>query len=204
MMIASGVAMGLIDNGKSGVALPVLCYFVTSLFFNGGLSRRQIILFVTCFVLFVSVLAPMVQFSRSLGAQDASLGERFALIEDGIGSVFQADQREFAEQQIYLTFSSGSTNYYNYFGGYRGQTLLGRYAVLQMVDPVVAAIDWQGPVGGWAIWGSLTRLIPRIFYPDKPSGAQAYDILLRSGWFNRAPVCFPRCPSSDKSMQHME
>lgn len=84
--------------------------------------------------------------------------------------------------------------YYNYFGGNTGQMLLGRYASIQQVDPVVDQVNAQGALGGSVIWPAFTRLLPRFINPDKPEYTNAFLITVRLGLQDWENGKFPTVP----------
>ena len=58
--------------------------------------------------------------------------------------------------------------------------LLGRYASIQQIDPVIAEVNRQGAMGSSMIWLSISRKPPKISYPDKPERAETSQIVVHN------------------------
>ena len=85
--------------------------------------------------------------------------------------------------------------YYNYFGGNgRGQMLLGRYASVQQIDPVIAQVNARGTMGVAAVAPALARQLPSFIYPNKPQVSEAYVILVHYGLVDPAGGKYPTLP----------
>ena len=187
-----GVFIGLLSNTKTQAALPVVSYFATLVFYRRGLPGRYITLLLVGGLVFVTVLVPMIQAWRYLGEQQMTVAQRVGLIEKGSGEVIKGRNLEHFEQLAVIQFRGGI---YNYFGGNgRAQTLLGRYASVQQIDPVIAQINRQGTIGGSVIWPALTRLLPKFIYPNKPKYDEGYHILVDLGLINPAGGKYPTVP----------
>ncbi len=191
LMIGTGVFLGLLSNSRTRAAYPVVSYFTTLLFYRRGLPRRQVLLLAVGVVVFIGFITPMIQAWRHLGQWQMSIGKRIELMAHGVEEVIDGGQFERYAQIARKQFSSGY--YYNYFAGNgRGQMLLGRYASVQQIDPVIAEVNKQGPIGGSVIWPALTQQLPRFIYPGKPKYARAYvalvDLSLISPAGGKAPT----------------
>ncbi len=192
MIVAVGVFLGLLSNSKTAAALPVVAYFVTVLFYRRGLPVRQIAVLAVGAVFFLTVLVPLVQAWRYLGQQKMDVPQRIALMAEGAEAVWEGGNLNHFVSLGERAFHSG---YYDYFGGNgRGQQVLGRYASVQQIDPVIAEVNKQGPIGGSAIWPSLTRLLPRAIYPEKPKYISGYHILIKLGLINSLHGKYPTVP----------
>jgi hypothetical protein len=118
--------------------------------------------------------------------------QRIALMAEGAAAVIQRGQLGHYAELSKIAFRGG---YYNYSGGNgRGQQVLGRYASVQQIDPVIAVVNRQGPIGGSVIWPALTRLLPKIIYPDKPRYIEDYHIVVDLGLISPAGGKFPTVP----------
>ncbi|MHB8405662.1 MAG: hypothetical protein ACYDCJ_09600 [Gammaproteobacteria bacterium] len=192
LILTVAVFLGLLSNSKTYAAYPVVSYFATLLFFRRGLAWRQIILLALGLVFFVAVLVPMIQAWRYLGEQQLTVAERIALIAKGSGAVLAGGKLGRYRELADIQFHGG---YYNYFGGNgRGQTLLGRYASVQQIDPVIAQVNRQGAIGGSVIWPALTRLLPKFIDPNKPKYIEGYHIIVALGLINLAGGKYPDVP----------
>lgn len=191
VILLVSVAAGLLDDSKTGAALPVVSYFATLFFYRGHIRRTHAVVILLGGALFVIFVAPMLHAYRALGVQQMSVGQRMELIEDGMSNVIHrgafGHYSSLADQQ----FVGG---YYNYFGGNTGQMLLGRYASIQQVDPVVDQVNAQGALGGSVIWPAFTRLLPRFINPDKPEYTNAFLITVRLGLQDWENGKFPTVP----------
>lgn len=191
LILAVSVFMGLVDNQKTNAALPVASYFATVLFYRGGIPVKHAITLGAGCLVFVFFVAPMVHAHRALGEQQMNIEQRVQLLESGFVAVLRGDAftkyRELASAQ----FQGG---YYGYFGGGKGQMLLGRYASVQQVDPVVGSVDRMGTLGGSVIWPAFTRLLPRFLYPDKPKFNEDYLIVGHLGLINWDGGKYPTVP----------
>ena len=177
LILVASVFMGLVDNGKAAAGLPVISYFATVLFYRRGIPRRSAMMLAVGGVAFVIVLAPAVHALRALGQQDMSLSQRIDFVATNAINLLEAPQQLSRYEQLAAgQFESG---YYNYFGDIgTGQMVLGRYASVQQIDPVIAEVDRQGARGGAAIWPAFLRLLPSFVYPDKPEYIEDYHTLV--------------------------
>lgn len=195
IMIAVAVALGVLTDTKTQAAYPVVAYFATVLFFRRGLPWKQVLMVTTGGVVFVFLVAPLIHAWRYLGAEDLSLGSRVQLVEK---AVVRATTGGGFQHYVTLSQRALSTGYYNYFGaaegGRRGQMLLGRYASVQQVDPVIAEVQQQGELGGGVVWPALERLLPGFIDPDKPTRIEGYEILSRLGLIDPRGGKFPTVP----------
>lgn len=191
VVLGLSVAAGLVDDSKTGAALPVVSYFATVFFYRGRIRRTHVAALLLGGALFVAFIAPMLHAYRALGVQQMSVGQRVELIGAGLNNVIHrgafGHYSSLADQQ----FAGG---YYNYFGGGTGQMLLGRYASVQQIDPVVDRINQKGALGGSVIWPAFTRLLPRFVDPDKPKYTNAFLITVRLGLQDWENGKFPTVP----------
>jgi len=192
LMIGTGVFLGLLLNSKTQTAYPVVSYFATLLFYRRGLPWRQVLLLAVSAVVFIGFITPMIQAWRYLGQQQMDVPQRITLMTEGVGAVLEGGKLNQFVSLGEIGFSGG---YYDYFGGNgRGQQVLGRYASVQQIDPVIAEINKQGPIGGSVIWPALTHLLPRFIYPGKPKYARSYVALVDLGLISPAGGKFPTLP----------
>jgi len=191
LILVACVAMGLIDNSKTEVALPVVAYFATCVFYRGGVTRRQVAAGAVGLALMATVIGPMIHTFRVLGIQDMPWRQRVALIERGV-------QEAVATRDVtrYQQLASGEFvgGYYNYFGDGSGQMLLGRYASVQQIDPVIASVNRRGLVGGDVVWPTFLRLLPSFIYPNKPRDVEAYRLLVQLGLIDPEGGRYPTVP----------
>jgi hypothetical protein len=189
LMISTGVFLGLLSNSKTQAAYPVVSYFATLLFYRRGLPWRQVLLLAVGAVVFIGFITPMIQAWRYLGQQQMDVPQRITLMAEGVGEVLEGGKLNHFVSLGERQFRGG---YYDYFGGNgRGQQVLGRYASVQQIDPVIARINKQGPIGGSVIWPGLTQLLPRFIYPEKPKYSRAYVALVDLGLINPAGGKYP-------------
>ena len=72
--------------------------------------------------------------------------------------------------------------------------LLGRYASVQQIDPVIASVNRHGTLGGSVIWPSFARALPSFIYPDKPRYIESYRLLVHLGLINPEGGKYPTVP----------
>jgi hypothetical protein len=185
------VVMGLIDNSKAEVALPIIAYFATSLFYRGGSTFRQVTAAGIGLVFMAALVGPMMHAYRVLGIQGMPWRQRLGLIERGA-------KEALATRDIgrYQKLASGEflEGYYDYFGGGKGQMFLGRYASVQQIDPVIARVNRNGILGGSVIWPAFARLLPSVIYPNKPRYIESYGLLVHLGLIDPEGGKFPTVP----------
>lgn len=195
MTLLACVAMGLIDNSKTEVALPLIAYFATSVFYSRGLTRRQCLAGTFGIILMAAVIGPMIHAYRALGIHDMPWQQRVSLMERGVKDVLAHGDVSFYEEVVAevssIDFGSG---YYDYFGKGSGQMILGRYASIQQIDPVVATVNRRGLLGGSAIWPAFERLLPTFMDPNKPRDTEAFLLLLRLGVVDPEGNKYPTVP----------
>jgi hypothetical protein len=185
------VVMGLIDNAKTAVALPVVSYFATSLFYRRRFTRWQIGSGAAGLLIMAAIIGPMIHAYRALGIQKVSWQERVKLLERGLSNVSVNGLFERYQQLASHQFASG---FANYFGDDKGQMLLGRYASIQQIDPVIAGVTQQGTIGGEVVWPSFLRLVPSFIYPDKPRSMEGYKIMVTLGLIDPEGGKYPSVP----------
>jgi len=182
MVLLACVAMGLIDNSKARVALPIVAYFATTVFYNGGVTPRQCVAGAFGVVLMVAVIGPMIHAYRALGIVDLPWRQRVGVMERGVKDALThgnvAFYKEVASEVATIDFGSG---YYDYFGKGSGQMLLGRYASIQQIDPIIATIDRRGFRGGSILWPAFQRLTPTFLFPGKPRDTEGFVLLIQLG-----------------------
>jgi hypothetical protein len=190
-ILVACVAMGLIDNSKAEVALPIVAYFATTLFYRGGVTFRQVAAGLVGLLIMATLVGPMIHAFRGLGIQDMPWQERVGLIERGVKDAWVrgdlASYKELASGQ----FLSG---YYDYFGKGSGQMLVGRYASIQQIDPVIATVNRRGVLGGSILWTAFPRLLPTFIYPVKPRQTEGYRLLVQLGIVDPEGGKYPTVP----------
>jgi hypothetical protein len=187
LIIGASAVLGLVDNSKTVAALPVVSYFATVIFFRGGFPISAIAPAAGAALIFVVIVAPVVHGLRALGQQSLGLSDRIALMVSNT-TLEMAVFRSLASDQFRL-------GYYDYFGGDgRGQMLVGRYASIQQIDPIIAAVNGRGPMGGEAMWPGLVRLVPSVLNPEKPREIESYYTLQYYGLVGFEGGRFPTLP----------
>jgi len=189
------VVMGLIDNSKTEVALPIMAYLATSVFYRRGLTRGQSVAGALGIVLMAAVIGPMIHAYRALGIHDMPWRERAALMERGVTDALVHGDVKFYRQVVSevasLDFGSG---YYDYFGKGSGQMLLGRYASIQQIDPEIATVNRRGFRGVSVIWPAFPRLLPTFVYPNKPRDMESLVLLVQLGIMDPEGNKYPTVP----------
>lgn len=192
IMIAAAILLGLLTNSKTYAALPVVSYFATLFFYLRRIPARHIAALIIGSAIFLTIFTPLIQAWRYLGQQQMPLERRISLMESTMTSIIEGHQFEYYVHLEKIQFQGG---YYDYFGGNgRGQVVLGRYASVQQIDPVINEINRQGTLGGDAIWPDLTILLPKVVYPAKPEYPVAYHLLVDLGLINPNGGKYPTVP----------
>lgn len=192
-IIAVAAFLGLVDNSKTMAALPVVSYFVTVMFYRCGFPFRSLIILAAGVFLFSAAVAPMVQALRAMGQYDLSLSQRIGFVTSNVTNVIE-NPEQFNRFEL-LAAGQFKHGYYDYFGGSgAGQMLLGRYASVQQIDPVIAEVNHSHPWGGEAVWPALARLVPSFIYRNKPEYIEAYNTLVHFRLVDPAGGKFPTLP----------
>lgn len=194
LILMASVALGFLDDAKLVTALPVVAYFATLLFYHRGLRLRIVAALAASGLVFVLVVAPLVHALRASGQQKMNLSQRVQLVtESVVGLIDQQETLSRVDQLAATQFEH--PYYYNYFGGNaEGQMMLGRYASVQQIDPVMAAVRQQGTVGGAALWPALSRLVPSVLDPGKPKYTDAFTTLVHYGLVSPTGGQYPTLP----------
>jgi hypothetical protein len=193
LLMGIGILCGLVDNTKTIVALSVLSYFATVLFYRGGIRGRTLVVLILGGAIFGAVVAPAIHGLRTLGQQQLTLSQRAEFIRTTVERLLHApgefvQLKQLAKRQL-------ESGYYNYFGGdAKGQMILGRYASVQQIDPVIDSVNASQPWGGEAIWPAFARLVPRVINPRKPENTEAYKTLVHYGLVDPEGGKFPTLP----------
>ena len=192
VIITFTVILGLLSSSKTQSAYPIISYFATCLFYRRGLSVKQVLVLFLGGAFFVAVLVPSIHAWRDLGQRKMDIPERISLlIESAVGIVTGGELKRF-EDTTENQFRGG---YYDYFGGDgRAQALVGRYASVQQIDPVIAAVDEQGTMGVGMIMRSILRVIPSAIYTEKPEYIEPYTILVHYGLIDPKGGKYPTLP----------
>lgn len=193
VIMICAVLVGLVDNSKTASALPVVSHFATVLFFRNGLPLRTIAVLAAGTIVFLIAVAPMVHALRAAGQQALTTSERVQLVIEAYSTILKEPEELDRMQRIAAgQFKNG---YYSYFGeSGAGQMILGRYAAVQQIDPVISEVDRRGPRGGKAVWPGLLRQVPRIIYPDKPRYGEAFETLVHYDLVQPFGGKFPTLP----------
>lgn len=193
LLVGVSCVLGFVDNTKTQVALPIASYLATLLFYRRGLPVRTLVIIVVTGLFFVSILFPIIHAFRAMGQKKLDLSERIEFITVNLESVLnKPDEMDDFRSQASAAFEGVHTNYFG--GNGRGQMLLGRYASIQQIDPVIARASTRGAQGGDAIWPALLRLLPTFLYPDKPEHAEAFNTLVYYRFINPEGGKFPTLP----------
>ena len=204
-MIGTSVLAGLIENQKTLAALPVLSYVAACCFYRRGIPLKVIASLLIGGVIFVVLLAPMVNALRAMGQKELSPKQQIAYVFNNlVGAATDASRRSQFGAIASDRLASDSRNYFGEPGS--GQLLVGRYSSIQQIDPVVAAVDHVGVRGGEALWPAFVRLVPSLIYPDKPLYGCFGNLLgprplhLHAGQRLRAPVGATRDPGQERAV----
>jgi hypothetical protein len=166
-------------------------YFVTSLFYRKYFTLSQVTIGALGVVLLATLIAPMIQAYRAMDILELRWQERVELLERG-AKVLLVDSR--LEDYTRLVTERSAAGYYDYFGEGSGQILIGRYASVQQIDPVIGEVSRRSAIGGTVIWPAFSRILPTFIYPEKPRLPQSYDIVVRLGLVKLGGGIYPTVP----------
>jgi len=157
------------------------------------MSLRSMAVLLIGAIIFVSVLGPAIHAFRVMGQSGMNMAQRIELVVSNAAIVVESPQSFDRLQRIAAgQFGKG---YYDYFGeAGAGQMVLGRFASVQQIDPVIAAVDRGKTRGGSAIWPAFGRLLPGFLYPDKPQYGESYHTLVYYGLVHPNGGKYPTLP----------
>src|SRR5690606_23777208 len=78
------VAIGVLDNAKTRVMLPLVTYFATTFFYGGHITKRQISVALLAGAALVFLVSPMIHTYRALGIQDKPWSDKLTLLQHGV------------------------------------------------------------------------------------------------------------------------
>lgn len=190
VMLGASFVMGMIDNSKTSIAMPVASYFATSLFYRSKLTWNQLGVALGFVIVLALVAGPAIHFHRAADIQGLTFGERIAYLRANWEDITSPGTLALYQEVASLQFRGG---YYDYFGSGH-QMLLGRFTSIQQIDPVITEVNRQGTLGGSVLWPAFARLVPGFLYPDKPAYVESYHILVRLGLILPEGGKFPTVP----------
>lgn len=168
------LGMGIIDNSKLSLFLPFFAYFVTVLYFNQQTWKKFFRIHFILMAVLVVYLFPVITYFRQMNITGQHLSDKILLVKN---TLVTESFSEIMENSRYWTNVAYGYGYYDYFGGNgRFQMVAGRFASVQEIDPVVALINPQFPLGWEPISLAVQSVIPRIFFAEKDISNDAYYI----------------------------
>lgn len=188
-MLISAIAFGIFTNGRTNTAMPCFYFFATVLFFRGKLPWRYVAA-LCCGALLFILVAPAILVLRYMGLRDMTLGEEVKALEYTVPLMLNSDEYNFQTAKL----KKNGGGYYSYFGGSKGQIVLGRFSSIQQIDPAIAETDAGEPMGGELFFDDFLRLLPNFVYPDKPKLNNSFIILERQGLTNASHGQYPSLP----------
>lgn len=192
VMITIAVFLGSLDNSKTYVALPVIAYILTIVFFKKAIPIGYVVSIAIAGEIFSNLIVPLIQALRYFGQQALGFSARIDLVVRGFEALISGNGLA-AYMKNTATLWGG--DYYQYFGpnGF-GQNLAGRYASIQQIDPVIAAAQKFGQFDYPLFVNAIKGSIPSILYHQKPMFGSSFDILVHYGLIPYYSGKFPTLP----------
>lgn len=186
LMLLIATAFGLVTTGRFWTAMPSIYFFVTILFFRGKLPWRYVAAIGCGAVIFV-LIAPTLLVFRYMGFKSMTFKQEVVAFEYAVPLVLNGYDFQTAKIE-----SRGT--YYRYFGGSKGQVILGRFSSIQEIDPAIAETDAGEPMGSAMFLDSFRELLPTFIDPDKPKINNSFLILERQGLTTAVHGQYPSLP----------
>lgn len=188
LMLLVSTAFGIFMNGRGNTAMPCLYFFATLLFFKGKLPLRYVVA-LCCGAFLFTLVAPAILVFRYMGLRDLPLGEEVKAFEYALPMMLNPEEYAFKTGQL-----GREVGYYSYFGGTKGQVVLGRFASIQQIDPAISKTDDGQPLGSELFFDAFRELLPTFIDPDKPTVNNSFLILTRQGLTSAAQGLYPTLP----------
>jgi hypothetical protein len=154
-VLISGLAIfliGLVGYSKEGIFTPILCWFVAAGSQRYRLSFHQILTGSMLVLLMIMFLVPYAQYGRNAGQSS------FTLLSN-LGQV-RSEYNAGAEDN----FADSSQGYFN-----SPQGFFDRLQMISVDDALIEVTERKGTFGLAPIAAGFENLVPRVFWPNKPS-----------------------------------
>jgi hypothetical protein len=191
VIMSVGVILGLLDNSKAYMGLPIASYYLTLVCFRQRIPLALPLFSLLVGFLFIEVIAPLIQVLRFLGIQHGGVRTALQIIGQTISYMANGHFSEIAAQAAGLN----GAGYYDYFGSKAPWSIIAdRYASIQQIDPVVARVLAAGHVDFPLITNALQSAIPNITGITKLPFSPSYYLLLALGFVSNLSGKFPTLP----------
>ena len=164
-VLVSGAALfffGLIGFSKEALFTPFLCWVIAAGSLRYKLNRYQIVGGILVAIFMQQFLVPYSQYGRNFRSETGSITENFNTAINLLSNL--EDTRQRAEQNIQDAYEAKTQGYYN--------TPQGLFDRLQMISPddmLINGTERSGSFGYSPIVMGFANLVPRVFWPNKPS-----------------------------------
>lgn len=180
---------GILSTGKSELAYPFVCFFMTIIFFKGKLPRRYLAALVAGLIFFLAVTPIMLTF-RYMGLRSLPLAREIEVFEYMLPTLLNIDELSLlAAKHAHM-----KSVYYDYYGNHEGQLILGRFSSIQQNDPIINAIDMRGTVGGQIFIDGIRMRLPKFLDADKPTETPGFALIKAIGISNGQGGSRPTVP----------
>ncbi|MGC1296496.1 MAG: hypothetical protein WA869_15790 [Alloacidobacterium sp.] len=189
-MLLLPTCSGFLSTGKTEIAMPGVCYFLTILYFKGKLPKRHLVLAGIAIMLFL-VISPILLTFRYMGLRNLPLNQEIEYFEAYLPMLLDPAELAILRSKYEVAHKSV---FYDYYGGGRNQLVLGRFSSVQQIDPVIDAIDARGTLGPKVIIDSLRKNLPKAIDPDKPQEIVGFTIVTGLGLSSPRQGGYPTVP----------
>jgi hypothetical protein len=192
VLLIVSMSLGFLINSKTYTFLPLIGYVSTIFFFEGRISLTMSAIFAAIGGLFLTVISPLIQAFRFLGQAQVPFFERINLIATALTSHRYAVLLQRLRANASSLYGEG---YYDYFRDQANWVVIvGRYASVQQIDPVIARVQIWGFQKLPVFSNAVAAAVPHVLDHAKLSLSTSYYILLQLGFVSLAAGKFPTLP----------
>jgi len=155
-------AIGVLSFSKEGMFTPFVCWLFAAGSQRYKLTNYQVIGAVVFVIVMFVYLVPYSQYGKGVNREDVTFAGQLALASrllDDIDNV-----RDQSNQETEDAYQSNVQHYFN-----SSQGFFDRLQMLSVDDVLLDDTEQEGPFGYSPIILGFQNLVPRVFFPNKPS-----------------------------------